>query len=79
MAILEDSPVPNQMMMMGASAMMGIDPIAMTKGWTTRETNIEYHSDSPASVPTTLPSRNPSTVSRPVTPPSRSRLPSRII
>ncbi len=37
-ATFETNPVPNQMMTMGASAMMGIDPSAMTKGSTTRET-----------------------------------------
>ncbi len=38
MAIFDVSPVPNQMMMIGASAMIRIEPMAMTKGSTTRET-----------------------------------------
>jgi hypothetical protein len=55
------------MMMIGASAMIGIEPIAITKGSTTRDTNFEYHSDSPITVPTRFPTKNPSRVSTPVT------------
>ncbi len=66
-ATLEISPVPNQMMMMGASAMIGIEPSAMMKGSTTRDTKREYQSESPISVPKKLPTKKPSRVSRPVT------------
>ena len=41
MAIFEARPVPNQMMQIGASAMIGIDPSATMKGCTTRETKRE--------------------------------------
>ena len=67
MAIFEASPVPNQMMTIGASAMIGIEPSATMKGCTTRETKREYQSDRPSTVPSTLPTTKPSTVSRPVT------------
>ena len=67
MATFEARPVPNQMIMIGASAMIGIEPSATTKGWTTRETNREYHSRRPITVPTTLPMTKPASVSMPVT------------
>ncbi len=66
-ATLEMSPVPNQMMMMGASAMIGIDPSAMTNGSTTRDTKREYQSSNPISVPKKFPMAKPSSVSSPVT------------
>ena len=56
MAILEASPVPNQMITMGASAMIGIEPSAMMNGCTTRDTKREYQSERPSTVPRMLPS-----------------------
>src|SRR5260221_1531399 len=78
-ATFEIKPVPNQMMMIGASAMMGIEPSATTKGSTTRDTNREYQSERPINVPTKLPTKKPSKVSSPVMEVSRHRLPSRTI
>src|SRR5258708_16759501 len=75
-ATLEASPVPNQMITIGASATIGIEPSATMKGCATRETNREYQRASPRTVPITLPSKNPSRVSSPVTPESLTRLPS---
>ena len=75
-ATLEASPVPNQMITIGASAMIGIEPSAMMNGCTTRDTKREYQSSSPSTVPMTLPTTKPSIVSSPVTQVSRNRLPS---
>jgi hypothetical protein len=47
--------------------MIGIDPSAITNGSTTRERNLEYHSDSPMTVPIKFPTRKPSKVSSQVT------------
>ena len=76
MAIFEASPVPNQMITIGARAMIGIEPRATMNGWTTRETKREYHKDRPSTVPRMLPARKPRIVSSPVTQVSRTRLPS---
>src|SRR5512145_1418910 len=79
MATFEASSVPNQMMTIGASAMIGIEPTPTTNGWTTRATKREYQRDRPTTVPITLPSTNPTSVSSAVTEVSRTRLPSRHI
>jgi hypothetical protein len=51
---------------MGASAMIGMEPSAITNGSTTRDTNREYQSNSPINVPKKLPTTKPSSVSSPV-------------
>src|SRR5258708_10752164 len=73
-ATFEINPVPNQMMMIGASAMIGIEPNAITNGSTTRVTNLEYQSESPMTVPTTISTNMPSKGSESVSSPSRHRL-----
>src|SRR6187402_794560 len=75
-ASLDASPVPNQMITSGASATTGIEPSATMNGWTTFDTNREYHSSSPSTVPMALPSKKPSKVSMAVTLVSCNRLPS---
>ena len=49
-AIFDESPVPNQMIMIGARAMIGIDPSAMMNGCITRAMKREYQSDRPSTV-----------------------------
>ena len=58
--------MPNQMIAIGASATMGIEPSAMMNGCTKRETKREYQRESPMVVPITLPSTKPAKVSDPV-------------